>query len=187
MQKPTQPILSEPFFDYGIAERVARRLERSPLHVVGAYVCMGAPAGFDSGLPEHLVEMPGVGPVSMFEQLALVTDGRRGWLVLASPAKDWDVEVEYTDFIEQCRSSAADPPPCVVRAASFFREEPVRGLDLRDVEAARAVLEAEYERCFASAEPANVDALLEVFRDFGYSVTDEAQLRDEMNETVACA
>ncbi len=177
MHKPSQPILSAPSSDVGIGTRVARRLEHSPLHVVRACVCMTAPAGLDTGFPD----LPWAGQVEMMLELALVTDAERGWLVLAPSTDEWDVETECGDFIDDCRSSITDPPPCVVRAASLCSEDR-GGLGLREIEGSRAVIEAEFEQQFAGRTPADVGALLRVFRNYGYYISDEAELRREMNE-----
>ncbi len=183
MKKPEEPIRSKPLLDCGIAQQVARRLERSRLHVYGAYVCMSAPPGLD--------DFPDGGPyagaeVSMFHELALVTDGDRGWLVLTPPGDGWDAEPEITEFIADCLGGVEDPPRCVVRAATCHAG-PVVGLDLRDAHACWAVLEAEYEGQLHGSEGANLDALLAVFRASGYAVQDEARLRAEMNEWAECA
>ncbi|MEQ8886539.1 MAG: hypothetical protein RID93_02800 [Sandaracinaceae bacterium] len=173
MKKPELSIQSDPSLDYGLSERVARYLEGSPLHVYAADVLSGVPDGLEGAGNPH---------ASIVVELTLVTDGRRGWLVLVQAADEWDVEVEMTEWFEHVLEGVEAPPRCVIRAANRNREDHDGALELREAEAARARIEAEYQRCFADALPCRLDLLLTLFEAFHYHVLDERGLRAQMNQ-----
>ncbi|MEM9188672.1 MAG: hypothetical protein AAGF12_05825 [Myxococcota bacterium] len=175
MQKPDFPIESEEWLDYGIAERVARHLQSSPLHVFSAYVLMSMPAALGD---------PNDSNSGLFMELTLLTDDQRGWLVLVAADREWDVEKELAEFVEEMRKEVSpSAPPCIVRAVEPG-EVPAPGvLDLRNPADLRSRLEHEFEHHFAGRPPTNVEAFLEPFESYRYAVRNEAEIRAEMNQT----
>lgn len=172
MEKPSYPIESDPTYDYGISERIARACAGSALHVFSANVMTAAPPPL--GDPDD----PDAG---IFVELAMLTDGRRGWLILVEAADQWDVEVELTEFVEVLRRTMSAPPTCVVRAVSSG-ETRADAIDLRDRGTLKARLEAEFARQFEGTPDTRVDRFLAPFQAFGYELRDELGIRRAMNQ-----
>ena len=173
MKKPDYPITSEEWLDYGLAERVARHLQASPLHVFFASVSMSVPAALGDPSDPH---------AALLVDLTMLTDGRRGWLVLVSAQDEWDAEAELTEFVEGLCEMVEGPSRWVVRAARGHEPAVPGALDLRDAATVRERLEAEFERSFDGAPPAEVEPFLRPFEKFGYAVWDELAIRRQMNE-----
>ncbi|MBX3272189.1 MAG: hypothetical protein KF729_18125 [Sandaracinaceae bacterium] len=172
MKKPDTPIQSDPAHDYGLSERAARALERSPLHVYDTTVL--------SSLPREIGD-PDDPSASMLVELTLVTDGARGWLVLVDEQTEWDAERETAELVAHVVRDLDAPPRFVVRAASVSRPKRPGTLDVRDPRRARSLLEGELERALDGAPPTDVVAFLRPFRELGGSVRGEGQIRDQMN------
>ncbi len=173
MIKPELPILSEEWMDYGLSQRVARFLERSHLHVCCAEVF--------SSVPEAIADADGPDTLLAVE-FAMVTDGKRGWLVLTPCDPDYCAELEMTELVGGLLERTEAPPKVAVRAVNTHGEGPATALDLRDDAAAGRIIEAEFEAHFEGADPCELESLLETFRRHHYLLLDELALRQEMNQ-----
>lgn len=167
MKKPELRIAPEAPYEYDLQERVVRRLQDSPLHVHGVSVMSSVPAelGGDPDDPRQ----------AMMVTLTLVTDGRRGWLVLVDEAPEVDMAAEMAELVGEIASEGAT---FVARAATRW-DAPVRAhtLDLRDGPRVCAAVEAAYEEAFAEAEGAELEGFVRAFEAVRFPVRDERALR----------
>lgn len=171
MRKPDYPIKSEEWLDYGISERVARHLRASPLHVFDAQVSSSVPAAI--GDPDDPL-------TSISVEFTMLTDGRRGWLILVGAEEDWDVEVEMTELVQGMLGATEGQPKWVVRAVELYDPPAAGVLDLRDGSTRRARLEDEFARHFEGVAPTEVESILQPFEV--YALRDELAIRKCMNQ-----
>lgn len=173
MQKPDYPIRSAAWLDHGLSEHVARHLESSPLHVYGAHVVSAVPAAI--GDPDDPL-------TSISVEFTMLTDGRRGWLVLVLAQDEWDAEVEMTELVEHLLEMVEHPPKVVVRAVAPFAAPNSGAIDLRDPATVRARLEEEFARHFQGVSARPVEPFLRPFEACGYAPRDELTIRRAMNQ-----
>lgn len=180
MDKPTEPELSiNGSLDYDLAERVVRQMQGSAHVVCSAHVVTSLPPPLATGTPED--ELAGI-----FVDLALITDGRRGWLVLVDAVPEYDEALEITEFLDDVMQGAG-ARHAVVRGATMHDSmmselsAAMRAdiLDLRDTTRVREVVERAYEDAFGPRpEAIEHDELLARFRSLGYAVRLERELRE---------
>jgi len=117
--------------------------------------------------------------LSIVVELALLTDGRRGWLVLACADDEYDAEVEITELVSHLLEGVPEPPRWAVRAVATSSRR--RGA----LELSGASFEAEYERRFGDGRPSgDLEPLLASIRACGWSLRGEGAIRREMNGAV---
>lgn len=170
MKKPRLAIESDPCLDYSLAERITRALEGSHLHVFDAFGFMSVPAAIGDPFDETM---------SMSVELTLLTDGRRGWLVLAAAQDEYDVEVEIGELVGEFLEEVPGPLTCVVRAVAACSRL------VGALEIARTPLEVEYERHFDGRSMVDHEPLLAAIRGCGWSVKDELEIRQDMNRSMS--
>ena len=178
MKKPTScPIAPASNLDYDIAERTVRQLQESYLHVCSASVATAMPEAI--GDPHDML-------TSLLVDLTLITDGRRGWLVLVHEVEEYDAAVEIDDMLTSLLAEFGSTTDFVTRRAAMHRSTMARArpgtLDLRDPSTVRATLEAAYEAAFAPASATDVEAFLPPFRMYGFALWDELALRELVRE-----
>lgn len=176
MQKPANlPVSTDSSYDYDIAERLTRQLQDSPLHVYWGAGLMALPDALRTG-------NPGDDLTSLGFSLAMVTDGRRGWLVLDREADDFDAQAEITELL--CCMSAGDPGrDFIVRTAAIYATEPgirPRTLRLDDPPAVRHIIEREYATGFTNAPPIDHARFLASFEAHNFALRDEREQRQEI-------
>lgn len=174
MQKPSEPdVPSNGTHDYDLAERAVGQLRESELVVTRAVVGSSLPEALRTGDPDDDL-------TSLDFTLVLITDGRRGFLVLVDECEEFDAAAEMTELLTSEVGSGF-----VVRGATMSRSEPVlreHTLDLRNVSSVRARLEAAYEDAFASAGPIEHAAFLARLEEAGAFLADEREIRGQMRE-----
>jgi hypothetical protein len=177
MQKPKEPRLSTGgAMDYDLAERALRQLQDSHLHVFWTTVFSALPEALKTGGPddEH---------TSIGFDLALLTDGRRGWLVLVNEVPEYDAAAELTDLFEHLLGGPSQG--LVVRAANMSIHDPCvreKTLRLESPRRVRAELEAAYETAFGAGNAVDHDVLLERLRAYGFGAKDEREMRRWLSE-----
>ncbi|MCA9609714.1 MAG: hypothetical protein KC619_29150 [Myxococcales bacterium] len=164
LDKPTTPRLTdEPGFDFDVAERLTRALKDSALIV--AQVTVGS---------EHKTDC------------ALVTDGRRGWLVLVDELDAPDAATTFASRLARCLGPTVPSEDYSVRAARMHgRPRPTTALPIWTTEGLRQRVEIEYESVFAGAPAIDHDRLVRACRERGYPWLDEHDLRQSCLETAA--
>ncbi len=156
MKKPTDIRINANFHDeQELAERRARKLQDSHLHVFSVWASLGDPTA---------PNQPGA---CWLVPLALLTDGVRGFLVLAAEWREEDLDVidEVSAFLRSCSPNAQPGREFVVQTGAMYpvhlgdiwRE---RTLDLTTPSGVRARLEAAYERAFPLFTPVDHDGFL---------------------------
>jgi hypothetical protein len=178
MEKPTEPRLTtDGAMDYDLAERVVRQLQESSLHVVASHVTCSLPGALAprARADEHAF---------MMFDLAMITDGRRGWLILVDEAPEYDAAAEMTELFTEIVGGPAADAGIVVRGATMDHLDPcyrAHTLDLRDPTRVRGDVERAYEDAFRERDtPVDHDALVTRLRQFDYEVRDERALREEL-------
>lgn len=176
MKKPKLKVAEATPYEYDICERVMRQLQDCSLHVFGVSLLPAAPAAVgDLGEPT----------TSILVHFTMLTDGRRGWLVLVQEQDDWDVVVEMTEIVQRIlQNHSQSDADFVVRAAtSDYRPERADTLDLRDRGVVRDTLEHAYDAAFGASGETSVAGFLEAFGHCGFEVQDELALRRFASET----
>ncbi len=174
MKKPRQPRLStDGSFDLDLTERVARQLQDSDLHVLEALAMSALPEALRTGAPEDDY-------TSIHVILTLVTDGRRGVLILCMEDEAYDAEAETTELVDCLCPGGATRGTFVVRGATMIARSPAaraRSLDLSDPATVRARVEAAYEEAFAGAPAVDRRELFLGFQAYGCPVKTEREVR----------
>ncbi|RLB47507.1 MAG: hypothetical protein DRJ42_25285 [Deltaproteobacteria bacterium] len=174
MQKPTDIHLStDGSFDVDLTERVARQLQSSALHVYEANTMSALPDALCTGSAHDA-------HTSIHVPLTMVTDGRRGWLILSTEDGEYDVEKEFTDLVDSIVPGSASRSEFVLRGVIFGEDDPgalPRSLRLTDASRVRAVVEGAYEAAFAGAGDVDHEAFLGAFRACGFPPKDEREIR----------
>jgi hypothetical protein len=174
MNKPRDPdVPSNGEHDYDLAERAVGQLRESELIVTRALVVSSLPEALKSGEPEDDL-------TSLDFTLVLLTDGRRGFLVLVDECDEFDAPAEMTELL-----TLAVGGDFVVRGATMSRVEPVlreHTLDLRHPAGVRARLEAAYEHAFGAAGPIDHAAFFARLVSAGAFLADEREIRVGMRE-----
>jgi hypothetical protein len=169
-KKPTLRIAPGARYEYDLQERLVRRLQDSPLHVFGVCVL--------SAVPAELGGDPDDPHTSMMVTLTLLTDGRRGWLVLVDEAPEVDMAAEMTELLGELVAGREGVPPFLVREATRWSPPTrARTLDLRDPAAVRPTVEAAFEEALPEGARADVEGFLACFAPFNFRVQDELALR----------
>lgn len=175
MEKPAHPRLStDGSMDCDLAERALRQLQDSHLHVYGASVVSSLPDALKTGHPDD--EHSG-----MIVSLAMLTDGRRGWLILVDEVPDYDAAAEITELLGAVVGPKARE--LVVRAANMSELDPCvkeHTLRLEDPARVSEELARAYEAAFSGARPVDHAAFLECFRPYHYEVRTERELRQQL-------
>jgi hypothetical protein len=170
MQKPTDcPVPTDSTYDYDIAERAVRQLQESELHVHWTMVMSSLPDALLTGRPEDACS-------GIMVDMTLLTDGRRGFLVLVHEVPEYDAEREFTELLASMVPSDA----FVVRAANLSTLDPCelpRTVRLTDPSRVREEVERAYEEAFAGGATIDHRAFLAAFDPYGCPVHDERWLR----------
>ncbi len=186
LQKPDQPITSHPSYDYDLGDRVARALEHSPLHVVGASVVVSLPESRQAAVVEEMFGLNpppfAVGGWLTEVELVFVTDGAHGWLALVDATDDDDAEAEVSKLMAEILVGHEEVA-CVVRAVSDFGALVAGALDLREPATRRARIEAEYARLLGDSAATAPEDFFARFRGYEHCVRGEAEIRETMNES----
>lgn len=180
MKKPNAPILPpDATFDYGMAQRLVRQMQDSALHIFSGGVVSSLPDALRTGTPEDDAAL-------LILDCTLVTDGRRGWLILFDEMDEWDVVREMTELFGGLLPGAEAGRDFVVRAAcpahrgKIGRRRRSRALEIPVRQGLRATVEEAYERAFEAGIEVAHDALIDAFRGHGFRLYDERTIRCEM-------
>jgi hypothetical protein len=177
VDKPTHPRLpADSSMDYDLTERVLRQLQDSHLHVFSTDVLSSLPDALATGSAsdEH---------AGLVVTLTMLTDGRRGWLVLVDEVPEYDAPAELTELLGEVVGSKAGE--LVVRGANMDEDDPCERehtLRLTDPARVRPEVERAYEAAFAGAAPVDHAAFLECFGRYHYAVQTERELRATLAE-----
>lgn len=182
LDKPTGPRLSEaPNFDYDIAERLTRALQDSHLIVARTTAVTAFPDDMENERPIDSDDL------SLMVDYALVTDCRRGWLVIVDESDDYDAGL-HADLVFRELLEGAGParPHFAVRTAIMYgRPRPTTSIPVWTIEGLRHRVEAEYEHAFAGAPAIDHGRLVDACGSHGWSFLDEHELRRASLETAA--
>lgn len=175
MQKPIDcPLATDGAHDYDLSERVVRQLQESHLHVFSVHVMSSLPDALKTGASydEH---------TSLMFTLTLLTDGRRGFLVLVDEAHEYDAPREITELLTELAPDAEPGVTFLVRGANMSTWEPClrdRTLQLTEPTRVRVEVERAYEEAFADRGPIEHAAFLDAFARFHFEVHDERATRE---------
>jgi hypothetical protein len=175
MQKPTDcPLSTESRYDYDICERVVRQLQESHLHVFSVHVASSLPEELKTGSPndEHTV---------LVITLTMLTDGRRGFLILVHEEHEFDAPLEMTELLCGLAPGAEPDVTFVVRGADMNTDDPCERpgtLPLTEPKRVRVEVERAYEEAFVEGPPIDHAVFLAAFAPFGFEVRDERATRE---------
>ncbi len=177
MEKPTDlPVSTDSKHDYDLTERLVRQLQPSELHVFAVHLMMSLPDAVKTGDPAHDDH------VMTSTSLTMVTDGRRGFLILVDEVPEWDAISETVELVSLAARGSVLGETFVVRTATIYEpDESARSRTLRlsDPERVRAEVEREYARAFVDRGSIDHAAFLAAFRPYA-PVRDERALREEL-------
>lgn len=179
MQKPIDcPLETDGTYDYDLSERVVRQLQESHLHVFSVHVMSSLPDALKTGHPNDEL-------TSLMFTLTLLTDGRRGFLVLVGEEDEYDAPCELTELLSEVAPDAVPGVTFVVRGANMNTLEPrerERTLRLTDPARVRAEVERAYEEELGDQGPIEHAAFLDAFARFHFQVHDERATREAYGE-----
>lgn len=179
MQKPIDcPLETDGTHDYDLPERIVRQLQESHLHVFSVDVMSSLPDALKTGSPDDENTM-------LMFALTLLTDGRRGFLVLVGEEDDFDAPLELTELLCQVAPGAEPGLTFVVRGANMSTWEPRERegtLPLTDPARVRAEVERAYEEAFGDRGAIEHAGFLDAFAHFHFKVRDERATRETYAE-----